>query len=364
MGYAIRAEILDLGIYKAGKPIDEVKRELGLDEVIKLASNENPLGSSPKVKEALNNIINEAHMYPDASNYELKEAIGKKLGVEPEQVFCGTGSDSLIRVICNTFINPDDESIMAEITFPRYEASVKLMGGKAISIPMKDNGLDIEAMVEAITPKTKIIWFCNPNNPTGTIFTKQDLDKVLDRIPPSVVIVMDEAYIEYVTDKNFPNSLELLPKHPNMVILRTFSKAYGLASLRCGYGIVHKELGEYFNRIIGPFDVNLFAQKAALAALEDEEFLKLVYDTNVAGREYFYDELDRMGLPYAKTNANFIMLNTLVDDKVVFDRLLRAGIIVRPGHLLGMPGWMRVTIGTEIQNHKFIKALKEILATI
>jgi histidinol-phosphate aminotransferase len=364
MGYAIRAEILDLGVYKAGKPIDEVKRELGLEEVIKLASNENPLGSSPKVKEALNNIINEAHMYPDASNYELKEAIGKKLGVNPEQVFCGTGSDSLIRVICNTFINPEDESIMAEITFPRYEASVKLMGGKVVSIPMKDNGLDIEAMVDAITPRTKIIWFCNPNNPTGTIFTKDDLDKVLDRIPPSVVIVMDEAYIEYVTDKNFPNSLELLPKHPNMVILRTFSKAYGLASLRCGYGIVHKELGEYFNRIIGPFDVNLFAQKAALAALEDEAFLKLVYDTNVAGREYLYEELDKIGLPYAKTNANFIMLNTLVDDKVVFNRLLRAGIIVRPGHLLGMPGWMRVTIGTEIQNHKFIKALKEILATM
>ncbi|MEG1796781.1 MAG: histidinol-phosphate transaminase [Clostridium sp.] len=364
MGYAIRAEILDLGVYKAGKPIDEVKRELGLEEVIKLASNENPLGSSPKVKEALNNIISEAHMYPDASNYELKEAIGKKLGVEPNQVFCGTGSDSLIRVICNTFINVGDESIVAEISFPRYEASVKLMGGKVISIPMKNNGLDLEAMVDAITPKTKIIWFCNPNNPTGTIFTKQELDKVLGKIPPNVVIIMDEAYIEYVTDKDFPDSLELLPKYPNMVVLRTFSKAYGLASLRCGYGIVHKELGEYFNRIIGPFDVNLFAQKAALAALEDEEFLKLVYDTNVAGREYLYDELDKMGLPYAKTNANFIMLNTLVDDKVVFDRLLRAGIIIRPGHLLGMPGWMRVTIGTEIQNHKFIKALKEILATI
>lgn len=364
MGYAIRAEILDLGVYKAGKPIDEVKRELGLEEVIKLASNENPLGCSPKVKEALNDIINETHMYPDASNFELKEAIGKRLGISPEQIFCGTGSDSLIRVICNTFINPGDESIMAEITFPRYEASVKLMGGKVISIPMKNNGLDIEEMVNAITERTKIIWFCNPNNPTGTIFTREELDKVLGKIPPNVVIIMDEAYIEYVTDKNFPDSLELLPKYPNMVILRTFSKAYGLAALRCGYGIVHKELGEYFNRIIGPFDVNLFAQKAAIAALEDEAFLNLVHDTNVKGRDYLYEELDKMRLPYARTNANFIMMNTLVDDKVVFDRLLRAGIIVRPGYLLGMPGWMRVTIGTEVQNHKFIKALKEILATV
>lgn len=364
MGYAIRAEVLDLGVYKAGKPIDEVKRELGLEEVIKLASNENPLGCSPKVKEALNDIINETHMYPDASNFELKEAISKRLGISTEQVFCGTGSDSLIRVICNTFINPGDESIMAEITFPRYEASVKLMGGKVISIPMKNNGLDIEEMVNAITERTKIIWFCNPNNPTGTIFTREELDKVLGKIPPNVVIIMDEAYIEYVTDKNFPDSLELLPKYPNMVILRTFSKAYGLAALRCGYGIVHKELGEYFNRIIGPFDVNLFAQKAAIAALEDEAFLTLVHDTNVKGRDYLYEELDKMRLPYARTNANFIMMNTLVDDKIVFDRLLRAGIIVRPGHLLGMPGWMRVTIGTEVQNHKFIKALKEILATI
>lgn len=364
MGYAIRAEILELGVYKAGKPIDEVKRELGLEEVIKLASNENPLGCSPKVKEALNDIINETHMYPDASNFELKEAIGKRLGISPEQVFCGTGSDSLIRVICNTFINPGDESIMAEITFPRYEASVKLMGGKVISIPMKNNGLDIEEMVNAITERTKIIWFCNPNNPTGTIFTREELDKVLGKIPPNVVIIMDEAYIEYVTDKNFPDSLELLPKYPNMVILRTFSKAYGLAALRCGYGIVHKELGEYFNRIIGPFDVNLFAQKAAIAALEDEAFLRLVHDTNVKGRDYLYEELDKMRLPYARTNANFIMMNTLVDDKVVFDKLLRAGIIVRPGYLLGMPGWMRVTIGTEVQNHKFIKALKEILATV
>lgn len=364
MGYAIRAEVLDLGVYKAGKPIDEVKRELGLEEVIKLASNENPLGCSPRVKEVLNNIINETQLYPDASNFELKQAIAKKLAVEAEQIFCGTGSDSLIRVICNTFINPGDESIVGEISFPRYEASVKLMGGKVVSIPMKDNGLDIEAMVDAITPKTKIIWFCNPNNPTGTIFTKQELDKVLHRIPPHVIIIMDEAYIEYVTDRNFPNSLELLPSHPNMVILRTFSKAYGLASLRCGYGIVHKELGGYFNRIIGPFDVNLFAQKAAVVALEDEDFLKLVYDTNVTGRDYMYSELDKMRLPYAKTNANFIMLNTLVDDKIVFDRLLRAGIIVRPGFLLGMPGWMRVTIGTEIQNHMFIKALKEILSSM
>ena len=209
MEYAVRKEILGLGVYKAGKPISEVKRELGLDEVIKLASNENPLGCSLKVKEALKAIIEESQMYPDASNYELKDTVSEKFGVNPEMVFASTGSDSLIRVICEAFINPGDEAIMAEITFPRYEAAVKLMGGKCVKVPMKNNAFDIEGMVDSITDKTKILWFCNPNNPTGTIFTAEEFEKVLSRIPENVIIVMDEAYIEYVTDPAFPNSLKL-----------------------------------------------------------------------------------------------------------------------------------------------------------
>lgn len=361
MGYTVRKEILGLGVYKAGKPISEVKRELGLEEVIKLASNENPLGCSPKVKVALRELIEETHMYPDASNYELKDALSAKLGVNPDKIFCSTGSDSLIRVICNTFLEHDDEAIMAEITFPRYEASTRLMGGNSIIIPMDNNGLHIEKMVEAITEKTKIIWFCNPNNPTGTIFTKSQFVNVLNRIPNHVLIIMDEAYIEYVTSEEFPNSLELLDDYPNMIILRTFSKAYGLASLRCGYGIASEELTSYFNRVIGPFDVNLYAQKAAVAALKDEEFLKLVLETNVSGKEYLYEQFKLMNLPYIETNANFVMVNTKIDDKEVFDKLLRKGIIVRPGHLLGMPGWLRVTIGTEKQNKLFIKILSESL---
>lgn len=361
MGYTVRKEILGLNVYKAGKPISEVKRELGLEEVIKLASNENPLGCSPKVKEALRGLIDETHMYPDASNYELKDVLSNRLGVSPQQVFCSTGSDSLIRVICNTFLEPGDEAIMAEVTFPRYEASTKLMGATSIIIPMENNGLHIEKMVDAITEKTKIIWFCNPNNPTGTIFTKKQFVNVLNRIPDHVLIIMDEAYIEYVTSEDFPNALEFLKDYPNMIILRTFSKAYGLASLRCGYGIASEELTSYFNRVIGPFDVNLYAQTAAVAALKDEEFLKLVYETNVSGKEYLYKQFKQMNLPYIETNANFVMVDTKANDKEVFDKLLKKGIIVRPGHLLGMPGWLRVTIGTAKQNELFIKALSESL---
>ena len=361
MGYIVRKEILGLSVYKAGKPISEVKRELGLSDVTKLASNENALGCSPKVKAVLKDLIEETHMYPDASNFELKDALSMKLGVEPDQIFCSTGSDSLIRVICNTFLGPGDESIMAAITFPRYGDSTKLMGATCIVIPMENNGLDIEKMVGSITEKTKVIWFCNPNNPTGTIFTKTQFVNVLKRIPDNVLIVMDEAYIEYVTSKEFPDALEFLKDYPNMIILRTFSKAYGLASLRIGYGIASEELTSYFNRVIGPFDVNLFAQKAAVAALEDQEFLKLVLETNVAGKDYLCGQFKLMNLPYIETNTNFIMVDTKVDDSEVFNKLLKKGIIVRPGFLLGMPGWLRITIGTGKQNELFISALIESL---
>jgi histidinol-phosphate aminotransferase len=361
MNYCIRKEVLGLEKYVAGKPINEVKRELGLTEVIKLASNENPLGCSPKAKLALSDAINEACLYPDATNYELKHTIAKDLGIKPSEVFCGTGSDLLIRVICSTLINSGDESIMAEVTFSRYDAATKLMGGKSVVVPMKDHGLDLDKMVDSITDRTKIMWLCNPNNPTGTIFKKADLERIIDRIPENVILIMDEAYIEYVTDEEYPDSLSLLQKHPNLVILRTFSKAYGLASLRCGYGIAKEELVNYFNAVIGPFDVNLFAQNAAVAALQDKEYLKLVHETNKCGKEYLYKEFKKLELEYIETNANFIMVRTKLDDKLIFNELLKKGIIIRPGYLLGMPGWMRVSIGTKGQNEVFIAALENIL---
>ena len=361
MKYSVRPEVLGLNMYQAGKPISEVKREFGLEQVIKLASNENPLGCSPKVKKVLMETVEETQLYPDASNFELKEVISKELGVKHNEIFCGAGSDLLIRVICSLFIKPGDESVMAEITFPRYEESVKLMGGIPVIIPMKDNAFDLQKMVNSITDKTNLIWLCNPNNPTGTIFTKAELERILPRIPKNVMIIMDEAYIEYVTDKEYPDSISLLKEYPNMIILRTFSKAYGLASLRCGYGIAQEELVKYFNTVIGPFDVNLFAQKAAATAMQDKEFLKLVYENNIKGRDYLYESFEKLGMPYIKTNANFIMVNTKLDDKEIFNKLMRKGIIIRPGYLLGMPGWMRISIGTMKENETFIEMLNEIV---
>lgn len=359
MRYDIRQEVLNIEKYVTGKPISEVKREFGLSEVIKLASNENPLGCSPKVKKALMNLLNEVAIYPDASAYELKNCLADKFGVKPEQIFCGAGSDSLIKVVCNTLLNPGDESIMGAITFPRYETNTKLMSAVPIKVPMKGLVLDVYKMVEAITPKTKLIWFCNPNNPTGSIFNKNDLNRVLPKIPSNVYFVMDEAYAEYVTEEDYPDSLKLLEQYPNMIILRTFSKAYGLASLRLGYGIANKELVGYFNRVINSFDANQFAQVAAVAALKDEEFLSLVQKTNTAGRNYLTSEFDKMGLSYVPSKANFILVNVNGDDKPIFDYLLRCGCIVRPGFLLEVPGWLRVSIGTKEQNKCFVKLLKE-----
>ena len=357
----VRKQVLNTDKYVAGKPISEVKRELGLEEVIKLASNENPIGCSPKVKEAIKSLLDDTSLYPDSGSFELKSSIAKKFNVSNNQIFCGAGSDSLIKVLCNTFLNEGEESIMAEVTFPRYESNTKLMGAECVKIPMKNNGLDIEKMVDAITDKTKIIWFCNPNNPTGNIFTKEELMKVLDRIPSNVIIVMDEAYVEYVESNDFPNSFELLPKYSNMIILRTFSKAYGLASLRCGYGIASEDMVQYINRVVNPFDVSLYAQVGATAAINDDDFLKRVLDTNREGKEYLYKEFEDMGLTYIDTHTNFIMVDLNRDDKPIFDALLKKGIIIRPGFLLGMPNWLRITIGTMEENKKFIQAMRELI---
>ena len=359
MEYKVREEVKGLEKYVAGKPIDEVKREYGIDKVVKLASNENPLGTSDKVKKVMLNLVNEMNMYPDATSFDFKNSLSKKLNIDKNMIFCGAGSDSLINVICEVFLDKEDESIMAEITFPRYESNTKLMGAKPVKIPLMNNGLNLEAMVDAITEKTKIIWLCNPNNPTGVIFTKKELDKVLNRIPKSVIIVMDEAYGEYVTSEDYPDSLELIKSYPNMIILKTLSKAYGLASLRFGYGIANEEIVDYINRVINSFDVNLFAQKAALVAIEDDEFINKVRDYNKEQREFLSLEFEKMGLEYIKSEANFIMVNVNGDDKSIHEYLLRNGYIIRPGFLLDMPGWLRVTIGTNEQNLEFCKLLKE-----
>lgn len=355
----IRSEVQGLEKYVAGKPINEVKRELGIDRVVKMASNENPYGCSPKVKETIKNLVEETYLYPDAASFEFKDTLAKELNIEREMIFCGAGSDSLIKDICATFINQGDESIMADITFPRYKSNTLLMGGNPIEIPLKDYKLDIVKMVEAITEKTKIIWFCNPNNPTGTIFTKGEFEAVLSKIPSNVIIIMDEAYVEFVDKEiDFPNSIDLLDKYKNMIVLRTFSKAYGLASLRFGYGIASTEIVEYLNRVINPFDSNLFAQKSAVEALKDKEHLEYVVKNNRLQKEYLQKEFKKLGLNYIETQANFIMVDVNCDDKKLNEYLLKKGFIIRPGYLLGIPRFLRISIGLERENKEFMQHLE------
>lgn len=368
MNIEIRKEIASLSSYPAGKPISEVKREYGLDEVIKLASNENPLGCSKKAIEAAQNVSKQLNLYPDPSMYTLKKDIAEKLNVNSDQIFCGTGTDLLIRIICTAIIDEHHESIMGEVTFSRYKDATEMSGGKAVLIPMKDYGLDLDAMAKAITPNTKIVWVCSPNNPTGKIVNEKELKNFIEKVPEDVLIVMDEAYYEYaaadafasVNSSNYPDTLSMLPNYPNMVILRTFSKAYGLAGLRVGYGICSSELAEYFNRVLGPFDVNAVAQAAAIAALKDSEFVEKSVELNEQGKKYLYSEFDSMGLPYIETHANFIAVNVLCNDNIIFKELLKRGIIVKPGSALGMPGFIRVSIGTMEDNKKFIETLKAI----
>ncbi|MCX7695031.1 MAG: histidinol-phosphate transaminase [Caloramator sp.] len=357
----IREAIKGVRPYQAGKPISEVKRQLGLEDIIKLASNENPYGCSEKVKKAMYDAVNSINLYPDASNYELKRALAEHIGVKPSMIFCGTGSDLLIRVLCNVFIDKDDEIIMGDISFQRYEDSAKIMGGNVIKVKMKDYRLDVEGMVKAITDNTKIIWFATPNNPIGTIVKKDELLWALENIPRDIIVVIDEAYREYVSDKDYPDTIPLLDKYDNIVILRTFSKAYGLAGLRLGYGIASEEITQYMNSVIGPFDTNLIAQEAGIAALKDEEFLKFVVEKNEEGRQYYYKEFIRLGLQYIESQANFVMVDTGKDDMDVFNKLLRKGVIVRPGYLFDMKGWLRVTVGTMEQCQRFVKSLEEII---
>lgn len=358
MTIKFREEIKDLKAYKPGKPIEDVKKEYGLNEVIKLASNENPLGCSKKVKETLVKSIDNLSIYPDGNATELKEAIAKKLNIKPSQVLPSSGSDEMVDMISKTFINKNDEVIMADITFPRYISTCKMMGGIPVVVPLKDWTYNLEGMLESITDKTKLIWLCNPNNPTGTMFTEESLLNFLKNVPKNIIVVYDEAYNEYVTDDRYPrNSIELLNEYPNLIIMRTFSKMYGLAALRVGYTMASEDIIENINKIRGPFNVNKLAQVAAIAALEDEEFVKKCYDLNKEGKEYLYKEFDKLGLQYPISETNHIFVNVLKDANEVFVELQKKGMIIRP--ILGT--WIRVTIGTKEQNETFIKLLKEVL---
>lgn len=359
MPISYREEIKDLTAYKPGKPVEDVKREYGLDEVIKLASNENPLGCSPKAKEAIIKATDNLSIYPDGNCTLLKESLAKKLGLKPSEILPSSGSDEMVDQIAKTFVDKGDEVIMADITFPRYIATTKMMGGIPVVVPLKDWAYNLDGMLEAITDKTRIIWLCNPNNPTGTMFTEDKLVNFLKQVSKDILVIYDEAYNEYVTRDDYTkNSIKFLEDYPNLIIMRTFSKIYGLAALRVGYTMAREEIIHNINKIRGPFNVNTLAQVAAVAALEDDDFIKKSYDLNKEGKEYLYKEFDNMGLEYAPSETNHIFVNVNKDAQEVFIELQKRGMIIRPM----VSTWIRVSMGTMEQNEKFIKLLKEVLS--
>ncbi len=356
-----RQELNQITPYVPGKLIAEVQEEYGLTDIIKLASNENPLGMANAARMAINHALDEVHLYPDGNSRSLTESLAKHLAVNQDQLIVGNGSDEVLRMIGEAFLTPNDEVIVSEPTFSQYRFIANLMGAKIRSIPLKEYHFDLEAIANAISAQTKIVFICNPNNPTGTIVSDQKLRAFLEQIPPYVLVVIDEAYYEYVQAKDYPNSIALLEKYSNLIITRTFSKVYALAALRVGYGIAAPEVIATLLRVKEPFNVNLLAQVGAEASLLEKDHLETSIRMNEAGKEYFYREFSALNLRYLPTEANFILVDLKQDGDRVFRQLLSHGIIIRPTTAFKLPNWIRVTIGTAEQNQKFIKALQEVL---
>ncbi|MBO8127947.1 MAG: histidinol-phosphate transaminase [Peptococcaceae bacterium] len=359
MSKLARPNILSLQRYQPGKPIEEVKRELGLSQVIKLASNENPLGPSPRVKQAIENFLPNIQYYPDGSCYRLKQALAQFYNITHDSIFITNGSNEIVQQISLAFLEPGDEVIMPVPSFPRYEPLTRLMNAVPIEVPLNNFRVDLDTMASRITSKTKVIYVCNPNNPTGTIVTKEQLDAFLRQVPENILVVLDEAYYEYVEDGAFPNGLDYLKQGRNVIVLRTFSKIYGLAGLRIGYALAPPDIVNCLERVREPFNVNAVAQEAALAALADQDWVRKVRELNAQGKAYLYQEFTKIQVPYIPTEANFILFDAGKDERLVFQQCLQKGVIIRGG--LGYQTRLRVTIGTGEQNKTFIHTLREIL---
>jgi histidinol-phosphate aminotransferase len=346
--------------YEPGKPIEEVEREYGISGSLKLASNENPLGPSPRALAVLRERLPELHLYPDGDCFYLKRALAQKLGVQPDRLIFGNGSNEIIELAARTFMRPGDEAVMAEQAFVVYELIVQAVGGKRKTVPLKNFTHDLAAIADAVTPQTRLVFLGNPNNPTGTIYRRHDWQAFLERISPDVLVIVDEAYFEYVEEADYPNSLDYHARHPAILTLRTFSKLYGLAGLRIGYGIGAKSVIALMQRVRQPFNVNAPAQWAALAALDDTEHVQRSLGVNQQGVKYLQTEFARLGLSYVPSQANFILVR-VGNGPEVFQRLLQQGVIVRPMVGYKFPEHVRVTVGTMAQNQKLIGALERLI---
>jgi histidinol-phosphate aminotransferase len=356
--------ISDLRVYEPGKPMEEVARELGFDDIadiIKVASNENELGRSPMAIEAMQKAVTEMHRYPDGGAFYLKQKLAEKLDVDTENLLFGCGSNELIVFLCHIFMEQGKNLIMGAEAFAVYFLANALYQGETIRVPMPNHVHDLDAMLEAITPETRLLCVCNPNNPTGTMLPPEAIDAFIEKLPDHVVAVFDEAYMEVMPDAMEPDVLKhIRAGKKNIIVLRTFSKAYGLAGLRIGYGVAHPELINLLNKVRQPFNVNLMAQAAAIAALDDTAHLEKTREMVFQGLEFFEAELPKLGIETVPSGANFILIKT-GNGREVFQELQKRKVIVRPMDPYGLPEHIRITIGTPKQNRIILDALKEVL---
>lgn len=357
MPIKVHPDIESLVPYSPGKPIDELERELGLTGVIKLASNENPRGPSPKALAVLADAAKTLHRYPDGGAFRLRAALAEHWKVSPEQIVPGNGSDEIIGMLVRAFLAPGEEAVMADQTFVIYRMEVTAAHGRAVVVPLRKDRHDLPAMAGAVTARTRLLFLCNPNNPTGTIVTAAEVDALMARIPEHVIVVFDEAYCEYVQATDFPDSLRFVRQHRHAIVLRTFSKIYGLAGLRIGYGVTTAEIAGYLNRVRPPFNANSLAQRAALAALGDEEHVTRSRQMNRAEMAVVKAGLEALGLRPVPSEANFLYFDCGRDGRDVFQALLKHGVIVR--HIDGR--MLRVTVGLPDENRRFLDALKQVL---
>ncbi|MBM3295881.1 MAG: histidinol-phosphate transaminase [Candidatus Aminicenantes bacterium] len=358
-----RQGILDLKAYVPGKPVEEVQDELGLTEIIKLASNETPLGPSPMAVAAAVQEMQNIHFYPEGPCTWLRRDLARRLAIADDMISFSNGADNIIVLITAAFINQGDEVVIADPSFFGYLTYTKVMGGTPILVDLKNWAHDLATMSEKVGPKTKLVFVCNPNNPTGTIVRKAELDDFVARLPEHVILVLDEAYLEFVSDRDSRDGLDYIKQGRNVISVRTFSKICGLAGLRIGYALAAREFIAALNRVREPFPVSRVAQAAARAALDDQDYRIRVLANNEVGKSYFARAFDRLGLPFAPSQTNFVFVDLQRDSQEVFRALLKMGVIIRPGSIWNCPTCARITIGTPEQNRRFIHALEDCLRT-
>lgn len=360
--HAAPAHIRALAPYQPGKPIAELAREMGLDEagIVKLASNENPLGASPRALEAIRQALPELARYPDGAGFQLKAALSRRMGMAPERIVLGNGSNDVLEMVARAFLTSDTSAVYSRHAFAVYPLATQAAGALGIEVAAKDWGHDLEAMLAAIRDDTRVVFIANPNNPTGTLVAGSALKAFVDRVPDRVCVVLDEAYHEYLPREHQAGSLAWIDAHPNLVVTRTFSKAYGLAGLRVGYAVCHEEMADLLNRVRQPFNVNSLAQVAAVAALEDEAYLEEGLRINREGMAQLTAGLEALGVSYIPSQGNFLACR--VGDATGVNRaLLARGVIVRPIGNYGMPEHLRVSVGLARENARFLSALAEVL---